>query len=187
MSTTHVELEEPFSSIWRKGYLQTHPSGRKYIVLYNANNDRTIISYARYLMCVHLGFLLSEEFDVDHENDDYTDDRIDNLQVLSKEDNQLKRQLKFLETEVERTVATCTNCLTDFLIPLWKHKRLMKKPMYRTFCSRRCNASFFLTELRSTKDKMTIERIKVLRSTGLSSYKIADELEISRNTVMKYW
>ena len=38
----------------------------------------------------------------------------------------------------------------------------------------------------SMKDEI-VRRTKSLRKQGLSSYKIADQLKISRNTVMKYW
>lgn len=39
-----IDLEDPFKTIWRKGYLQTHPNGRQYVCLYDSNRDRTIIS-----------------------------------------------------------------------------------------------------------------------------------------------
>ena len=31
-------LQEPFKTQWRKGYLQTHPNGRKYVCLYNTGD-----------------------------------------------------------------------------------------------------------------------------------------------------
>lgn len=48
---------------------------------------RKTISYARYIMAVNLGRELGKQETVDHLNDDKTDDRIDNFQILSRQEN----------------------------------------------------------------------------------------------------
>lgn len=48
------------------------------------------MTYARHLMSVFLGRFLTEEEHVDHINDDCTDDRIENLQILTPSQNSLK-------------------------------------------------------------------------------------------------
>jgi len=61
-----LELQDPFKSLWKKGYLTTDNDGRKRVSLYNSPMDRSGISYARYLMCVKLGYVLNSDFKVDH-------------------------------------------------------------------------------------------------------------------------
>jgi hypothetical protein len=56
-------------------------------------NERKTISYARYLMSTHLGRLLTDEEHVDHINDIKLDDRIENLQILSQKENNIKAGL----------------------------------------------------------------------------------------------
>ena len=85
-----IELQEPFKSIWRNGYLVTNPENRRNVCLVNNGGDRTTISYARYLMSVKLGMLISSEFEVDHKDNDKTNDDIDNLQLLTQQQNAAK-------------------------------------------------------------------------------------------------
>ena len=74
-----IELEEPFRSLWRKGYLQQHPSGRKYVHLYNSDSNRSLISYARYLLCVKEGRILPDNIEADHSDNNCTNDCINNI------------------------------------------------------------------------------------------------------------
>jgi len=78
-----IELEEPFNSMWSYGYLVTNPKNRKNICLVNNRLDdtRTTISYARYLISVKLGMFISKDYEVDHIDDDKTNDNIDNLKL----------------------------------------------------------------------------------------------------------
>ena len=56
------------------------------------------MSYARYIYSVNLWErehrFLSDDLEVDHINDDRTDDRIENLQLLTKEENARKEALR---------------------------------------------------------------------------------------------
>ena len=87
-----INLEEPYSSLYRKGYLRIPKDGRKMVDLFNSSEDRTTISYARYLMCVNLGYILSKDYEVDHIDRDKNNDDISNLQVLSVEEHRRKTQ-----------------------------------------------------------------------------------------------
>lgn len=89
-----LELEEPFASSWKRGYLQKNREGRTIVCLFNSNKDRTTIAYARYLMSVKLGRLLEATEEVDHIDNDKSNDSIENLQLLSGAEN---RQ-KYIET-----------------------------------------------------------------------------------------
>jgi hypothetical protein len=41
-----IDLEEPFKSKWQKGYLITQADGRRSVILFNTNEDRSTIAYA---------------------------------------------------------------------------------------------------------------------------------------------
>ena len=89
-SRMRYELSAPYSTDWRRGYLQESKDGRKYVVLYNSNKDRSVTSYARYLMAVKIGRYLTDEEEVDHKDEDKTNDSLDNLQILTGHENKVK-------------------------------------------------------------------------------------------------
>lgn len=97
-----IELQEPFKSIWRNGYLVTNPENRRNVCLVNNVGDRTTISYARYLMSIKLGMFISSEFEVDHKDNDKTNDDIDNLQLLTQQQN----LQKFKDLQKRKTLLT---------------------------------------------------------------------------------
>jgi hypothetical protein len=47
------------------------------VLLYNTREDSTTVSYSRYLYSVYLGYEVPNHLQVDHINDDKTDDRLD--------------------------------------------------------------------------------------------------------------
>jgi hypothetical protein len=64
----------------------SRPDGRKHVVLYE-NGQRTTVSYPKWLMEQKLGRKLEPNETVHHVNGDFTDDRLDNLQVIDKHDH----------------------------------------------------------------------------------------------------
>lgn len=85
------KLEYPFSELYKHGYIIIGPNGRKNVCLADKASDAvTTISYARYLMSIKLGRFLTREEEVDHIDNDPTNDSIDNLQMLSGEANRNK-------------------------------------------------------------------------------------------------
>lgn len=111
---TLIELEEPFKSMWRKGYLQTHPNGRKYVCLYNSNSERSLISYARYVVSVRNGEILPEGFEVDHINNDKSDDSDSNLVLISQKDNIRKQALLSRGFIQKDQIQECSVCSSKF-------------------------------------------------------------------------
>ena len=105
-----IKLEEPFKSKYKYGKLRLKPSGRKYISLYNSIKDRKYTTYARYLMGVKLGYEVPPEFEVDHKDDDFTNDDPDNLQLLTQEQNKQKYNNYFNNIVQLKVVYTSTNC-----------------------------------------------------------------------------
>jgi HNH endonuclease len=144
-ASTIINLEEPFSYLWKRGYLQTHPSGRKYVCLFNSNSCRTLISYARYLMSVKLGCLIHKDLTVDHINNDKTDDRVENLQLLSLSENINKEAKRYIDEVQIRHNLKCQVCDRNFVITdrLYKMKR---KQTDKTFCSNSCSTKFHKTK-----------------------------------------
>lgn len=136
-----IELQEPFRSCWNNGYLQQHPSGRRYVVLFNSNQDRTIVSYARYLMSVKIGSFIPDGYEVDHKDDDETNDDINNLQILTVLENQLKRQWKYTQNQTCYGFE-CAWCTTRFILTERDANMRIAKGVEMAFCSRRCAALY---------------------------------------------
>ena len=129
-----INLEEPYSSLYRKGYLRISKDGRKRVDLFNSNTDRTTISYARYVMCVNLGYVLSKDYEVDHIDRDKNNDDISNLQVLSVEEHRQKNS-KEMKTGRAFTELVCNNCGKLF-------KRESRAVKYRNYyCDNFCKWS----------------------------------------------
>lgn len=61
--------------------------GRSHIIVINDHGARYTQSYPRYLMEQHLNRRLEDWEEVDHINDDVSDNRIENLQLLTKAEN----------------------------------------------------------------------------------------------------
>lgn len=109
-----IKPEKPFDK-WDRAYLLTHSNSgpaknRKFVHLYNSKSDRKCISYARYLMCVKLGRILTSKETVDHINNDPTDDRIENLQILSLSDN-IRKYAKYRFTGHNKRTCKCPECV----------------------------------------------------------------------------
>jgi predicted RNA-binding Zn-ribbon protein involved in translation (DUF1610 family) len=85
-----IEIEFPFTQEFTSAY-KVSSQGRNTVCLYNTTTKkRQSISFARYLMSVHLKRYLNKEEHVDHINNIKNDDRIENLQILSRRDNNIK-------------------------------------------------------------------------------------------------
>ena len=129
-----INLEEPYSSLYRKGYLRISKDGRKRIDLVNNSKDRTTISYARYIMSVSLGCVLSKDYEVDHIDRDKTNDDISNLQVLSVEEHRQKTT-KEMTTGRNLLKLICPQCNVEFTREAYLVN--VENPK----CSRKCNGA----------------------------------------------
>jgi len=181
-----IELEEPFKSIWKTGHLITNAENRQHVVLFNSNQNKSLISYARYLVCVKLGYILSSDFEVDHKDDDKTNDDINNLQVLTSKQNKLKQQYNYIMNEQVCYGFYCAYCEIPFILTEREVKMRLAQKVELAFCSHACSTKYYPPPV-ITLTCADIERIKNLREQGLSSYKISEITGFARNTVMKYW
>lgn len=182
--SSEIELQEPYRSLWRKGYLRVRADGRKIVDLYNSNEDRTSTAYSRYLISVKIGEILSEEFEVDHKDSDKTNDCISNLQIMTKESHREKTRKEMSGRNCVTLV--CHFCKTDF-----EREVRNIRDQENHFCSRKCNGSFnriYGTWSGAKKIEVSGEvilRIRSMRESGNSDYKIADTLGLDRSKVWR--
>lgn len=144
-----IDLENPYKDLYKKAYLRTTKDGRKLLDLYNSPKDRTTVSYARYLMSCSIGRLLTEDEEVDHKDEDRTNDSLDNLQILSKQEhikktNKNRSPRKFV-------LLKCAFCGCEF--KKWENQLHGRS---RFFCSRSCNAKNSRLEGWTGKTKMVV-------------------------------
>lgn len=185
-----MELQEPFKSLWNKGYLYINNENRRTISL-SGNSASFTMTYARYLMCVKLGYILPTELEVDHVDNDKTNDNISNLQVLTKQQNLEKANLYYLTYQQNSYGYHCAYCELPFIITERDQNMRLAQNVELAFCSRSCASTYhaynnpnYVNAGISDKDK---NKIKELRKNNLSSYKISELTGFARNTVMKYW
>lgn len=127
-----IDLQEPFKSLYRKGYLRESADGRRRVDLYNSPEDRTTISYARYLLSVKNGRFLNQDEEADHIDTDTLHDDLKNLQVLTKAEHAHKTALENFGKQFANLV--CPQCGKTFT----REKRFVRTDNPK--CSRRCNA-----------------------------------------------
>lgn len=179
-----IELEEPFRSKWKHGYIVINPENRQNVILYNNNEDRTTISYARYRMGVILGYEVPDHLEVDHVDDDKTNDADWNFQLLTSEQNREKERLRYLREEQISHSFICPSCSITFTVidKVVKNRRKYNEN-HNFFCSQRCGLVF--TSNKSLSDEKK-NQIKELSNKNLSNYKIGKLIGISPITVAKY-
>ena len=122
--------------------------GRKYVVVRESSNDKWhTISYPKFLMEQHLGIKLTEDETVDHKNRDKTDDRIENLQILSRSVHAKKDARRVRLVEI-----TCIWCgvKTYKVVRYLKHNEKQQKS--GPFCSKTCSGKYG-AELQNNRTK----------------------------------
>lgn len=108
----------------------TRPDTRRIMVIYYEDGSRSTMTYARYLV------LQSQKLDaeevVHHINEDKTDDRLENYEVLTNSEHVKKHNPKQYVTLV------CEYCGSSFTkLASWE-KRQARKRTAGPYCSRHC-------------------------------------------------
>lgn len=88
-----IDLQYPYTQDWKNGYIVTNPEGRKTVILYNTQIDRSSTQYARYLLSVSLKRYLTDDETADHIDGDKSNDDLGNLQILTRTEN-IKKSAK---------------------------------------------------------------------------------------------
>ena len=109
--------------------------GRKHVVLVEGKNKKTV-SYPRWLMANHLGRDLLSTETIDHIDNDFTNDSIDNLQLLTLEEN-VRKDHKLIEW----FIFNCPVCGIETRKPTSKVKHNRKQGKSGPYCSRSCAGS----------------------------------------------
>lgn len=157
-------------------------TGRKHVIILFDDGSRKTTSYAKYLMEQLLGRELDPiKEQVDHINDDFTDDNIENLQILPRLEN-IKKSAKGVTT----IDLNCILCGITFKRRLADHNRSHIKS--GPFCSKSCSgkAIGFKTGQHIVQ-KLTnddIEQIKKLYDQGISSRKIGERFNVHYSTIL---
>ena len=111
-----------------KVYINTNKEPRRVATLRSKDGKMTSMSYAKYLYTSYYKCDIPIGEEIDHINGDKTDDRIENLQKISKEYN-LRKDRKGQEMIMRK----CPVCGVEFLFP---SRNLSTHP--NPCCSRRC-------------------------------------------------
>ena len=137
-----IEIVGPYATLYRVGYVRTDSTGRRRLDLKNSNLDRTTITYAKYLMSIRIGRFIDENIEqVDHIDNDRTNDDIENLQILTISEHINK-------SKTERNGRTYIKCVCAYCnCEFERELRQMYKNYKNTFCSRSCNGKYYASVL----------------------------------------
>lgn len=130
-------------------YVAINKEPRRVAVLRKPDGTTRTMSYAKYLYTSHYKCDIAEGDQVDHMNGDKMDDRIENLQILSRRFNNLRDRQGH-----ERIIRICPVCGKEFI---YIKRDLCSHP--NPCCSRKCGG---------IKSRQTYMNNKVFRSINVS-------------------
>lgn len=113
----------------------TRKDKRQHVCILYPDGKRITLSYPRYLMEAFLGRKLAPEEHIDHINNDPTDNRIENLQILSQKEN--NRKFSILNPRKIYTFV-CPCCKKETQKYLNYVLGNIKKGSSGPYCSRSC-------------------------------------------------
>lgn len=113
-------------------------NGRQFVIIHDAIFTKTL-TYPRYLWMMHHQQLIPDGYEVDHIDNDFTNNTISNLQLLTTTDNNLKRD-KVLGYNSSGYTFNCPVCGTQRTIPQWIYNQnQVKKGCPGPYCSKSCS------------------------------------------------
>ena len=118
--------------------------GRYHVIHYdNVTRKRVTQSYPRYLMEQHLDRKLESWEQVDHVNNDHTDNRIENFQILTVTENN-RKSVKANGRKTKYISCVCPTCGIEFYALLRQYTgNQIKQGKDGPFCSRSCAGQMY--------------------------------------------
>lgn len=135
-----ISANKPYDDYWL--YIVHHRKENRRmanLVSKTDNSIRTTISYARYLMSVHLNRVLEKDEHVDHIDNDKMNDVITNLQILSPQENKLKQEIHNSIVNPKFVTLKCSSCAIIFEYPARNYRFHSKHGQQKFHCSRQCS------------------------------------------------
>lgn len=119
----------------------TLPDGRKHVIVYQKGKRRTV-SYPKFLIEQALGRILHSDEEVHHKDEDFTNNSLDNLEVLNRSNHRKIHLKKDAQHRIFHTYV-CPCCSNEFE----KEYRSVRnnqesKGRPGPFCSRSCSGRF---------------------------------------------
>lgn len=174
-----IELEEPYKSVYKPfGTVSILKNGRRIIYFTKLDGTQTGTSYARYLLSVKLGYFISDEYQVDHIDNNRTNDDVDNLQPLKYIDN-IKKYHKYYKENIQKTYELkCKQCFKNYIVNQQTYTSTLNNK--NTYCSKDC------LHLSQTLSSDLISKINELAIKGETNESISRILLIDSTTVAKH-
>lgn len=115
-------------------YKVFHKKEKRFYVQLVSKAKRTTISFAKFVLSINLGRVLTKQEEVDHIDNNKLNDNVDNLQILTQEENQNK-YISSITTQQEIKCHYCSNLTV-------KTKSKIASNRF-TFCSVDCKNKFY--------------------------------------------
>lgn len=181
-----IEISDYYKSKgYNKAYLYLRKSDGRYgVVLHGKDRKLTGMLYSRYLYTSHYKCDIAKGEEVDHINGDKSDDKIENLQVISKSYNIRKgHRIK------EKVVLICPICKEEFY---FDKRNLSTHP--NPCCSRKCGGKKSINtaitngnlDKRKKQHTLDIDSIKIDIENHLRQAEIAKKYKISVSTLKRF-
>lgn len=135
-----INLEYPFSKDFKSGYLNINKEPRRLVLLVDFDNNKTSLSYARYLMSVKEKRYLEKYEHIDHIDNNKLNDDINNLQILSQKENNIKKN-EYLGIKSIPLELICPVCNNKFYRKPHRVNYKLKNGKIPT-CSRKCGGIY---------------------------------------------
>ena len=135
------QADFPYEDFWLyKVWHEKEGRWQANLVRKSDTSIRTTITYAKYVLSVFLGRLLDPETEhVDHVDNNKTNDLVENLQILTPEENREKQRLLYRELHPEFIKLKCPICGKEFNYLMRNFKFHTNRGRGRFHCSRECS------------------------------------------------
>lgn len=131
--------------------------GRKHVLIYTQTTRQTM-SYPKWIMEQHLDRFLTMDETIDHIDRDFTNNAIENLQILSKVKH---ASIDAVRVKDHLRSLVCIRCLTSFVRTYKYINRSAQQGKAGPFCSRRC-CGLYGTDVQNNRSEKLKGQSKVV-------------------------